>query len=159
HAEGDAEARAARFMDRIEEHDGVPLQVVENTGAAGDVILMHPLTLHVAAPNNGDAPRFLMSGGVDTPAMWAGLGRASSTTHSLTDIPARDADRGAWEDAMTFRWAAAIAVFASLLTSTANADDLGAILAKAAAGKKAPGSALLTIQGYKIVDEAAYGVR
>ena len=26
--------------------------MVENTGAAGDVILLHPLTLHVAAPNN-----------------------------------------------------------------------------------------------------------
>jgi hypothetical protein len=53
-------------MNRVEEVDGIPLQVVENTGAAGDVILLHPLTLHVAAPNNGDAPRFLLSGAVTT---------------------------------------------------------------------------------------------
>ena len=64
HTAGDAAARIARFMDRAEAWDGVPLQVVEATGAAGDVILMHPLTLHVAAPNAGQAPRFMLSGGV-----------------------------------------------------------------------------------------------
>jgi hypothetical protein len=72
HTEGDAEARIARFMDRVETMDGIPLQVVENTGAAGDVILLHPLVLHVAAPNASTEPRFLLSGGVDTPAMYAG---------------------------------------------------------------------------------------
>jgi hypothetical protein len=73
HAQGDREQRIARFLDRAEEIDGVPLQVVENTGRAGDVILLHPLTLHVAAPNNGDAPRFLLSGGVTTDMHgWAG---------------------------------------------------------------------------------------
>ena len=71
HAEGDAAKRAARFMDRVEEHGGVSLQVVENTGAAGDVILLHPLVLHVATPNTGDEPRFLLSGGVDLPSMWS----------------------------------------------------------------------------------------
>jgi hypothetical protein len=71
HADGDAAQRDARFMGREEEHDGIALQVVENTGAAGDVILLHPLVLHVAAPNNGNAPRFLLSGGVDLPSMWA----------------------------------------------------------------------------------------
>ena len=70
HSDGDAEQRAARFMDRAEEHDGIPLQVVENTGTAGDVILLHPLVLHVATPNNSNAPRFLLSGGVDLPSMW-----------------------------------------------------------------------------------------
>jgi hypothetical protein len=70
HTEGDAGDRAARFMDRVEEHDGIPLQVVENTGAAGDVILLHPLVLHVATGNTGDAPRFLLSGGIDLPSMW-----------------------------------------------------------------------------------------
>ena len=50
---------------------GIPLQVVENTGAAGDVILLHPLVLHVAAPNAGTEPRFLLSGGIDTPTMYA----------------------------------------------------------------------------------------
>jgi len=52
-------------------HDGVSLQVVENTGTAGDVILLHPLVLHVATPNTSDAPRFLLSAGVDLPSMWA----------------------------------------------------------------------------------------
>jgi ectoine hydroxylase-related dioxygenase (phytanoyl-CoA dioxygenase family) len=70
HMEGDAGARAARFMERAEEHDGVPLQVVENTGAAGDVLLLHPLVLHVATSNNGAEPRFLLSGGIDLPSMW-----------------------------------------------------------------------------------------
>jgi ectoine hydroxylase-related dioxygenase (phytanoyl-CoA dioxygenase family) len=70
HAEGDAPQRAARFMDRAEEHDGVSLQVVENAGTAGDVILLHPLVLHVATPNTGSSPRFLLSGGVDLPSMW-----------------------------------------------------------------------------------------
>jgi ectoine hydroxylase-related dioxygenase (phytanoyl-CoA dioxygenase family) len=66
HTEGDRESRIDRFMNRVEEVDGIPLQVIENTGAAGDIILLHPLTLHVAAPNNGVAPRFLLSGAVTT---------------------------------------------------------------------------------------------
>ena len=66
HTDGDRASRVARFMDRVEEVDSVPLRVVENTGAAGDVILLHPLTLHVAAPNNGAVPRFLLSGSVTT---------------------------------------------------------------------------------------------
>jgi len=70
HSDGGAAARHARFMERAEEHDGVPLQVVENAGAAGDVLLLHPLMLHVATSNNGDAPRFLLSGGIDRPEMW-----------------------------------------------------------------------------------------
>ena len=70
HSEGDAEERVARFIERVEEHDGVSLQVVENTGTAGDVILLHPLVLHVATPNTSDAPRFLLSGSVDLPSMW-----------------------------------------------------------------------------------------
>jgi ectoine hydroxylase-related dioxygenase (phytanoyl-CoA dioxygenase family) len=70
HTEGNVHERAARFMDRAEEHGGIPLQVVENTGAAGDVLLLHPLVLHVATPNTSQAPRFLLSGGVDLPSMW-----------------------------------------------------------------------------------------
>jgi ectoine hydroxylase-related dioxygenase (phytanoyl-CoA dioxygenase family) len=70
HGEADAAMRKRRFMDTVEEVDGIPLQVVENTGAAGDVILLHPLVLHVAANNAGEAPRFLLSGGVDTHAMY-----------------------------------------------------------------------------------------
>jgi ectoine hydroxylase-related dioxygenase (phytanoyl-CoA dioxygenase family) len=70
HTENDPEKRIARFMDSVEEVDGIPLRVIENTGAAGDVILLHPLVLHVAAPNTGAVPRFLLSGSVDTDAMW-----------------------------------------------------------------------------------------
>ena len=66
HIDGDREDRIDRFMNHVEDVDGIPLQVVENTGAAGDVILLHPLTLHVAAPNNGAVPRFLLSGAVTT---------------------------------------------------------------------------------------------
>jgi ectoine hydroxylase-related dioxygenase (phytanoyl-CoA dioxygenase family) len=70
HTEGDADARAARFIDHVEEHGGIPLQVVENTGTSGDVIVLHPLVLHVATSNTSNAPRFLLSGGVDLPSMW-----------------------------------------------------------------------------------------
>ena len=61
---GDADARTARFMDRVEQDEGIALQVVETVGAAGDVILAHPLLMHVAAPNNAAKPRFLLSGGI-----------------------------------------------------------------------------------------------
>jgi hypothetical protein len=64
HTEGDRNARIARFLNGAEDVDGISLQVVECTGAAGDVILLHPLMLHVAAPNTGAQPRFLLSGGV-----------------------------------------------------------------------------------------------
>jgi hypothetical protein len=73
HTQGDRDQRVARFMNQVEDVHGIPLQVVEATGAAGDVILLHPLTLHVAAPNNGAAPRFMLSGGVTTDMHgWAG---------------------------------------------------------------------------------------
>lgn len=73
HTDGPPDARVARFMDSVEEHEGIPLQVVENSGAAGDVMLLHPLLLHVATSNNGEVPRFLLSGGVDLPSMWTQL--------------------------------------------------------------------------------------
>jgi ectoine hydroxylase-related dioxygenase (phytanoyl-CoA dioxygenase family) len=73
HTGGDAGARVARFVDRAEDHDGIVLQVMENTGSAGDVLLLHPLLLHVATSNNGREPRFLLSGGVDLPSMWPQL--------------------------------------------------------------------------------------
>lgn len=79
HTQGDRDERVARFMERVEEADGIPLRVVENTGAAGDVILIHPLMLHVAAPNNGSELRFLLSGGVDTATMWAEVAELSGT--------------------------------------------------------------------------------
>jgi ectoine hydroxylase-related dioxygenase (phytanoyl-CoA dioxygenase family) len=73
HTQGDRDRRIARFMNQMEEVDGIPLRVVENTGAPGDVVLLHPLILHVAAPNNGTAPRFLLSGSITTDMHgWAG---------------------------------------------------------------------------------------
>ncbi len=66
HTPGDRQQRIARFMDAAEAVDGIPLQVIENTGSAGDVLLLHPLLLHVAARNTGVGPRFLLSGGVTT---------------------------------------------------------------------------------------------
>jgi hypothetical protein len=62
---GDPGARIARFHERVEEVDGISLQVIENTASAGDVILMHSLLLHAAAPaaHLGTQPRFLLSKG------------------------------------------------------------------------------------------------
>ncbi|MGC2332679.1 MAG: phytanoyl-CoA dioxygenase family protein [Candidatus Acidiferrales bacterium] len=59
----DSGARIARFHERVEEVNGIPLQVIENTASAGDVILMHSLLLHAAAPaaHLGMQPRFLLS--------------------------------------------------------------------------------------------------
>ena len=65
---GDPAARIARFQDRVEEVDGIPLRVVENVASAGDVILMHSLLLHaVPAVHLGNRPRFLLSTGVQVP--------------------------------------------------------------------------------------------
>lgn len=65
---GDSAARIARFHDRVEEIDGIPLQVVENTASAGDLILMHSLLLHaVPAAHLGQQPRFLLSTSVQQP--------------------------------------------------------------------------------------------
>lgn len=78
HSAGDPDERVARFMDRVEDADGVPLQVVETTGAAGDVIILHPLVLHVAAPNKAAEPRLLLSGGITTNSWGWGLDRIGS---------------------------------------------------------------------------------
>lgn len=66
---GNGEARIARFHECVEEVDGIPLQVVENTAAAGDVILMHSLLLHAGAPaaHLGTQPRFLLNQDIHQP--------------------------------------------------------------------------------------------
>ena len=68
-AAGNPEARIARFHERIEEVDGIPLQVIEITASAGDVILMHSLLLHAAAPaaHLGTEPRFLLNQDIHQP--------------------------------------------------------------------------------------------
>jgi len=62
---GNTAARIARFHDQVEEVEGIPLQVRENTASAGDVILLHSLLLHAAAPaaHLGSQPRFMLSRG------------------------------------------------------------------------------------------------
>ena len=66
---GDAAARIARFHERVEDVDGIPLQVLENTASAGDVILMHSLLLHAGAPaaHLGAQPRFLLNQDIQQP--------------------------------------------------------------------------------------------
>ncbi len=71
-ADGERGARISRFHQRVEEIDGIPLQVVENTAAAGDLILMHSLLLHaVPAAHLGRQPRFLLSSSMQQP-YWQG---------------------------------------------------------------------------------------
>ena len=78
HRPGDDGERIERFMRCVEDVDGIPLQVVEATGDAGDVILVHPLAMHVAAPNNAAEPRFMLSGGVTTDMWgWGPLGEGA----------------------------------------------------------------------------------
>jgi hypothetical protein len=65
---GDPAERIARFHERVEQVDGMGLQVLENTAQAGDVILMHALLLHaVPAAHQGQQPRFLLSTGMQLP--------------------------------------------------------------------------------------------
>jgi hypothetical protein len=69
---GDPAARVARFHERVEEVDGIPLQVIENTASAGDVILMHSLLLHAGAPaaHLGTQPRFLLNKDIHVVPFW-----------------------------------------------------------------------------------------
>lgn len=69
HTAGHPEERIARFHERAEEVDGIPLQVLENTASAGDVYLMHSLLLHAGAPaaHLGSQPRFLLNQGIHQP--------------------------------------------------------------------------------------------
>ncbi len=65
---GDPGVRIARFLEHVDTVDGIPLQVIENTASAGDLILMHSLLLHAApAAHVGDQPRFLLSSSVQQP--------------------------------------------------------------------------------------------
>lgn len=53
--------RAERFMEAATEVAGVPLQVEEMTGQAGDLYLMHPRALHAPAPNKTTGPRLVVT--------------------------------------------------------------------------------------------------
>ena len=54
-------ARIERFVDREEDVLGFPVRVVENTAEPGDVLLMHPLTLHTRPTNAGTEPRLVLN--------------------------------------------------------------------------------------------------
>jgi hypothetical protein len=53
--------RVDRFMLDGDEVDGIRVRVIEATGDAGDVCLMHPWMLHNIAMNCADRPRFMMT--------------------------------------------------------------------------------------------------
>jgi hypothetical protein len=53
------EDRVAAFMADEAVIEGVPLRVVELTGAPGDMVFCHPLIVHCASSNRGAKPRFM----------------------------------------------------------------------------------------------------
>jgi hypothetical protein len=60
--------RMRRFMEVGATIEGVPVRVCEMTGEAGDVILMHPATLHTIAPNRREVPRMMLVQGIGAAA-------------------------------------------------------------------------------------------
>ena len=52
--------RVARYVDHGMTIDGTDFRVGELTGSPGDVILMHPRTLHTPAPNSLGTPRMML---------------------------------------------------------------------------------------------------
>jgi hypothetical protein len=51
--------RVAAYLDQESVVDGVPVRVVELTGAPGDMVFCHPSIVHCVAPNRGEWPRFM----------------------------------------------------------------------------------------------------
>jgi hypothetical protein len=62
----EAEDRVQRFMGATAQFEGVTLRVVEMTGSAGDVNLMHPWLVHAPAPNCGSRARMMLTERVRT---------------------------------------------------------------------------------------------
>ena len=58
---GDAPSDRIEAFMRESDAAGVPVRVAELTGDPGDVVISHPLTLHVGAPNGASEPRFMRS--------------------------------------------------------------------------------------------------
>jgi hypothetical protein len=52
--------RVVRYLEHGATVDGVDLRVQELTGSPGDVVLMHPRTLHAPAPNSLGTPRMML---------------------------------------------------------------------------------------------------
>jgi ectoine hydroxylase-related dioxygenase (phytanoyl-CoA dioxygenase family) len=59
-AEEKSDSRKRRFMEEAVVVSGVPLKVVEITGEPGDVVVMHPCTLHGASLNCSERPRLVV---------------------------------------------------------------------------------------------------
>jgi hypothetical protein len=57
----DDPGRTARFMQAGATLRGVDLRVAEMTGEPGDVVLMHPATLHSLSPNRRTTPRLMLA--------------------------------------------------------------------------------------------------
>jgi ectoine hydroxylase-related dioxygenase (phytanoyl-CoA dioxygenase family) len=53
--------RIRQFMVDGDEVDGVRVRVVELTGEAGDVVVMHPWVFHNISQNTAERPRMMMS--------------------------------------------------------------------------------------------------
>jgi hypothetical protein len=58
---GDTSNRTQRLMVERDVVDGVTVRVIELTGSAGDIILMHPWAVHAPSPNCGATPRIMLS--------------------------------------------------------------------------------------------------
>lgn len=52
-------------MEQTTETDGAPLRIVEMTGEAGDVFLMHPNLLHAFSTNASDSVRMMLTQWID----------------------------------------------------------------------------------------------
>jgi hypothetical protein len=59
-----ADPARARQLDDGVVIGGNLVRVVELTGEPGDVVFLHPLLLHAAAPNRGTRPRMMATGGL-----------------------------------------------------------------------------------------------
>ncbi len=65
--ENDPTEREQRFLQEGKASDGTPLQVVELTGDAGDVILMDLCALHSISANVRSTPRLMIGQGLFRP--------------------------------------------------------------------------------------------
>jgi Phytanoyl-CoA dioxygenase (PhyH) len=73
----DTQDRVRRFLE-VTDIDGVPTQLVELTGAAGDAVLCHPWLIHNGAPNVLDRPRLMRASRAFHHETLAGFGQESA---------------------------------------------------------------------------------
>jgi len=74
---GPNQERVDRLMNRSTDFEGIPLQVRELTGQAGDLFVMHPWILHAPSPHAGTRMRMmiverLVSVAMARPGAWPG---------------------------------------------------------------------------------------